>query len=72
LLPKTLEKAEQMNFFAKLFNFPVSKPWKNTLTSIRDQALPFSHQPADRVPHGDVLGGLLFGRVAKSCRCLGV
>jgi len=61
-----------MNFFAKLFNFPVSKPWKNTLTSIRDQALPFPHQPADRVPHGDVLGGLLFGRVAKSCRCLGI
>ena len=50
----------------------MSKPWKNTLASIRDQALPFPYQPADRVPHGDVLGGLLFGRVTKSCRCLGV
>ena len=45
---------------------------KNTLASICHQALPFPHQPADRVPHGDVLGGLLIGRVAKSCRCLGV
>ena len=61
-----------MNFFVKLFNFLVSKPWKDTLASIRDQALPFPYQPADRVPHGDVLGSLFFGRVTKSCRCLGV
>ena len=40
-------------------------PWKNTLASIRNQALPFSNQLAHCLPHLDVLVYLFLRRITN-------